>query len=520
MTNGRVVVNISGTKFELTCQKFAKLAELSNSCCLTEACITGQSPKEYFFERNAASFEALLEFLHRGDLHLPPTVCPKVFSQEMNFWGVDITKMGSCCYVKLVVFEENQKSLARFDKHTNQARLMYEPRPSPLWPRWERFRVSVWNILDVPSSSRAAKVYLVVLAAFILMSLFILVADTHPFFHRQMSRNEWKQYLGKRATNSLLNALEQFFGDYDGDYDDEEGTTLSPGDYGDDSNDTYAYNNDMASLLPKPLRHPNRKLKLKANPYPEASARIDALRYVEYATVVFFTLDFMVRNIFSPRKLRHFFSFGNIIDFLALASVYVVTIIELLRPKEQFRISTIDFIECVQFLRVLRLVRLFRDVSGVRVLFYSIRSSAPELCLLFSFLAAGVFLFATVIFFIDDRSIMKSIPDSAWWALITMTTVGYGEMIPVTFQGKIVGSLCAICGVIVIGLTVPIFVNNFVMFYSYSKTFEAREKTKKIPPENAPPDSQYHKNKVFPEKDMTFKGACSPVCQVYTDVTQ
>ena len=330
------------------------------------------------------------------------------------------------------------------------------------------------------------------------MSLFIMVANTHPFFRRSMSRDEWKQYLGDKATLDLLDALEDLFNDNDID------------ELFNDTSTDYEMTEELSNLT------------LKKNPYPEASARVDELRYMEYATIIFFTVDFIIRNAFSPRKIQHFFSFGNVIDFLALASVYVVTLIELLKPKEQFRISSIDFLECFQFLRVLRIVRLLRDVTGVRVLFYSIRYSAPELCLLFSFLAAGVFLFATIIFFIDDRNVMKSIPDSAWWAIITMTTVGYGDMVPVTFQGKCVGSLCAICGVIVIGLTVPIFVNNFVMFYSYSKTFESRGKTKKITRQgNTSPDSQHDNNKVFPEKDLKLKGTpTSPVLQAYTDVSK
>jgi len=106
------------------------------------------------------------------------------------------------------------------------------------------------------------------------------------------------------------------------------------------------------------------------------------------------------------------------------------------------------------------------------------KANYKELGLLFLLLGMGAIMFASLIFVFEKEepeSTFKTMFDAYWWAIITMTTVGYGDVSPVTGFGKVLGCFCAIFGVLVIGLPIPIIGNSFNKFYARQKRWEKRE---------------------------------------------
>lgn len=189
-----------------------------------------------------------------------------------------------------------------------------------------------------------------------------------------------------------------------------------------------------------------------------------ALAILEGICVAWFTLELMVRFIFCPQKLAFFKKVMNWIDFLAIVPFYI----SLGYPSE----SDVEILNIIRLIRIFRIFKLSRHSSGLQILGHTLRASVRELLLLISFLLIGVVLFASLIYYWEKdakETKFKDIPNCFWWAVVTMTTVGYGDMAPTTTMGKFIGSICAVCGVLTIALPVPVIVNNFSLYYSHAQ---------------------------------------------------
>lgn len=187
----------------------------------------------------------------------------------------------------------------------------------------------------------------------------------------------------------------------------------------------------------------------------------------------------------------------NIIDIVAILPYFITLATrdedskEMDKNKDNFeqeedtnKSMSLAILRVVRLVRVFRIFKLSRHSKGLQILGQTLKASMRELGLLIFFLFIGVILFSSVspenvniyriylqaVYFaevdsVDPKSQFNSIPDAFWWAVVTMTTVGYGDMRPVTVAGKFVGALCAITGVLGIALPVPVIVSNFNYFY-------------------------------------------------------
>uniref|UniRef100_A0A8C6U1G8 BTB domain-containing protein n=1 Tax=Neogobius melanostomus TaxID=47308 RepID=A0A8C6U1G8_9GOBI len=438
----KIIINVGGTRHEtykntLRTLPGTRLAWIADPDPVsTDSDNVPPTNSEFFFDRHPGIFAYILNYYRTGKLHCPADVCGPLFEEELAFWGIDETDVEPCCWMTYRQHRDAEEALDSFEPPEPED--LEEDRDVPrrfgiedcpdrsrsCGQHCRNWQLKIWALFDDPYSSRAAKMVALTSLLFILVSITTFCLETHEAF------NEIKTTMEQVVQNNVTVEVQ---------------------------------------------RH-----EIITNP---------ALTVVEGVCVVWFTLEFLVRIISCPNKRVFIKNTLNIIDFVAILPFYIE--MGLSGLSSQVARDVLGFLRVVRFVRILRIFKLTRHFVGLRVLGHTLRASANEFLLLIIFLALGVLIFATMIYYAerigahpDDPTAarhtnFKNIPISFWWAVVTMTTLGYGDMYPETWLGMVVGALCAVSGVLTIAMPVPVIVNNFGMYYSLAMAKQKLPKKKK-----------------------------------------
>ena len=122
----------------------------------------------------------------------------------------------------------------------------------------------------------------------------------------------------------------------------------------------------------------------------------------------------------------------------------------------------------VRLVRVFRIFKLGRYNSSATLMYKTIIKSAQPLSILAYFLVIGIILFSSAMYYIEkdqnpeSSEPFESIPAAMWWSIVTMTTVGYGDIYPTTTLGKFLASITMLCGIVVMALPISLIGSTFV----------------------------------------------------------
>lgn len=171
------------------------------------------------------------------------------------------------------------------------------------------------------------------------------------------------------------------------------------------------------------------------------------LKTGEWILTGLFTIEYGLRLYCSPRRKEYATSFFGIVDFLSIMPAYLA----LFTWASSYYLVTIRLLRLLRVFRILKLIQLS---SQAQIILRALRQAMPKIGIFFFALLILVFLEGTLMYLIEagQNPGFNSIPNSVYWAIVTMTTVGYGDVSPITPVGKMIASLIMLSGYAIIAV--------------------------------------------------------------------
>ena len=186
--------------------------------------------------------------------------------------------------------------------------------------------------------------------------------------------------------------------------------------------------------------------------------------------ILVFAVEFVLHFGTCPNKLTYFRKWHNTMNGILVGTTVTAFILEVRKDLiHSHNIGLAYYIMKNSYMfRLLLLLRLEKRYMGLKILILSVKESVKELFLLLFSLLMATCIFGGLMFCAEIHT--TQYPDigvSLWWALVTISTIGYGDYYPTDLPGRIIGSLCAVFGIIMLALPIAVISSRFSNFYSY-----------------------------------------------------
>lgn len=167
---------------------------------------------------------------------------------------------------------------------------------------------------------------------------------------------------------------------------------------------------------------------------------------VEWILTILFTIEYLLRLYVVQRPAKYATSFFGVVDLMSILPTYL----SLILPGSQYFLAVRSF----RLLRVFRIFRLVNYLSGSRTILLALRQSRHKIQVFLLTILLVVIVMGTLMYVIEgqDNNGFDNIPRSIYWAIITLTTVGYGDITPITPLGQMLASVIMIMGYAIIAV--------------------------------------------------------------------
>ncbi|XP_062319832.1 potassium voltage-gated channel subfamily G member 3-like isoform X1 [Osmerus eperlanus] len=212
-----------------------------------------------------------------------------------------------------------------------------------------------------------------------------------------------------------------------------------------------------------------------------AESSVEEQRIIEAVCIGWFTAECIVRFMVSRDKCEFVRRPLNIIDLLAITPYYIsVTMTGLTGENSQLQRAGVT-LRVLRMMRIFWVIKLARHFLGLQTLGLTLRRCYREMVMLLVFIAVAMAIFSALAQLLEHGLDLESgnedyasIPAACWWVIISMTTVGYGDMYPITVPGRVLGGLCVVSGIVLLALPITFIYHSFVQCYNELKFRSAR----------------------------------------------
>lgn len=177
---------------------------------------------------------------------------------------------------------------------------------------------------------------------------------------------------------------------------------------------------------------------------------------IEWGFTILFTIEYILRLVSVKRPLHYATGFLGIVDLLSILPMYLSLLF--------FGAQSLLVLRVLRLLRIFRIFKLTHFISEMSFLGEALKSSAKKISIFMLVVLAMVVVLGSVMYIVEgkDRG-FSSIPDSIYWAIVTITTVGYGDISPVTATGKFIASFIMLMGYGIIAVPTGIVTTEMAM---------------------------------------------------------
>jgi len=163
------------------------------------------------------------------------------------------------------------------------------------------------------------------------------------------------------------------------------------------------------------------------------------IKVVEWSFTILFSLEYIARIIAVKKPLKYIFSFYGIIDLLSILPTFIGVFVS--------GTHSLSVIRAIRLLRIFRILKLVRYVKAAQTLKQALFASKDKIIVFLFAVGSMVIILGTIMYIIETpESGFTSIPRSIYWAIVTLTTVGYGDISPATVLGQTIASIVMIMG--------------------------------------------------------------------------